>query len=250
MIPRAGFFTSSPPTLNHRLPSPAARKEALVLLAGLMAIVLWDAIGLDLPLARWFGSPSGFALREHWFMTQVMHEGARWLSWGVIGWLLVGLAWPTGFLRGLPRRDLALWVAATLAGVIAMSLIKHASRTSCPWDLAEFGGVAQYVSHWTFGVRDGGSGRCFPAGHAAAGFAHVAGWFALRHHHRRAAQLWLAAALVAGLVLGIAQQVRGAHYLSHTLWTAWICGLVSWGAFQMAWRLKAATAAVNPRGRS
>jgi len=24
-------------------------------------------------------------------------------------------------------------------------------------------------------------------------------------------------------VLGLAQQWRGAHYMSHTLWTAWVC---------------------------
>jgi len=23
--------------------------------------------------------------------------------------------------------------------------------------------------------------------------------------------------------MGLAQQVRGAHYMSHTLWTAWLC---------------------------
>ena len=34
---------------------------------------------------------------------------------------------------------------------------------------------------------------------------------------------WLVLALVLGLILGIAQQLRGAHYMSHTLWTAWIC---------------------------
>ena len=29
--------------------------------------------------------------------------------------------------------------------------------------------------------------------------------------------------MLAGLLLGLAQQVRGAHYMSHTLWTAWFC---------------------------
>jgi len=72
-------------------------------------------------------------------------------------------------------------------------------------------------------VRDGGSGGCFPAGHASAGFAFIGGFFALRHTLPRTARRWLAGALAAGLVLGLAQQVRGAHYMSHTLWTAWLC---------------------------
>jgi membrane-associated PAP2 superfamily phosphatase len=37
------------------------------------------------------------------------------------------------------------------------------------------------------------------------------------------ARRWLWSAVIAGLVLGLAQQVRGAHYMSHTLWTAWLC---------------------------
>ena len=29
--------------------------------------------------------------------------------------------------------------------------------------------------------------------------------------------------LIAGLALGLSQQMRGAHFMSHTLWTAWFC---------------------------
>jgi len=43
------------------------------------------------------------------------------------------------------------------------------------------------------------------------------------------ARRWLAAALAAGLVLGVAQQLRGAHFMSHTLWSAWLCWVVAWG---------------------
>ena len=34
--------------------------------------------------------------------------------------------------------------------------------------------------------------------------------------------------LLAGLLLGLTQTVRGAHYPSHTLWTAWICWTTGW----------------------
>lgn len=35
----------------------------------------------------------------------------------------------------------------------------------------------------------------------------------------------LALPLTLGLVFGIGQQLRGAHFLSHDLWTAWLCWL-------------------------
>jgi len=96
------------------------------------------------------------------------------------------------------------------------------SHTSCPWELTDFGGLAHYASHWS--VRpDGGAGRCFPAGHAASGFTFVGGYFAFRHSDARTARLWLVGALAAGLALGLAQQWRGAHFMSHTLWSAAVC---------------------------
>jgi membrane-associated PAP2 superfamily phosphatase len=35
-------------------------------------------------------------------------------------------------------------------------------------------------------------------------------------------------AVLAGLILGLSQQMRGAHFMSHTLWTAWLCWTVGW----------------------
>ena len=192
----------------------------LVLLAG---VLLWDATGLDLPLARWAGTAQGFAWRSSPALVLWLHEVPRALSMLLVLLLGAGVLWPWGFLRRLPRRERVQLVLSILGAIAASTLVKRVSSSSCPWDLAEFGGVARYVSHWSWGVRDGGPGHCFPAGHASAAFGFVAGWFVLRRAAPDLAARWLLAALVAGLVLGLAQQLRGAHYLSHTLWTAWIC---------------------------
>src|SRR6218665_1232109 len=61
--------------LRHASAAPARPGAAL---AGVLA---WDAGGQDLALARVFGSAGGFALREQWFLTQVLHEGARRLGY-------------------------------------------------------------------------------------------------------------------------------------------------------------------------
>ena len=189
----------------------------------LLALVLWDAGGLDLPLARWAGSMQGFAWRSSPALVLWLHEVPRALSILLLVLLGLGTVWPWGFLRRLARRD-RVQLAASILGAIALTtLVKRFSDSSCPWDLAEFGGMARYVSHWTWGVRDGGPGHCFPAGHASAALGFVAGWFVLRRAAPGMATAWLLAALAAGLLLGLAQQVRGAHYMSHTLWSAWIC---------------------------
>ena len=215
------------------------RRLVLWTLAALAACILWDIGGLDLALARWFGTPSGFAYRDHWLFSGVLHRGARRVAWTLQFALVLAVWWPVGVLRKLSRADRVGMLVASMAALLVTSLLKNASSTSCPWELNEFGGVARYVSHWQWGVADGGEGICFPAGHASAAFCFVSGYLALRSTAPRAARLWLAASLAAGAVIGLAQQVRGAHYLSHTLWTAWLCwvvALASWYLFQMASR--------------
>jgi membrane-associated PAP2 superfamily phosphatase len=140
--------------------------------------------------------------------------------------LLASIRWPVGFMRALAVRERVQFAASVLASVMAVSLVKYASHTSCPWDLQAFGGVARHVSHWLWATSDGGPGGCFPAGHASAAFAYLGGYFACRRTQPSVARAWLVGSLAAGLVLGVSQQLRGAHYMSHTLWTGWICWAV------------------------
>lgn len=207
-------------------PSPA--RLLVWTVVSLFCLLAWDASGQDIQVARLFASASGFALRDHWFLVRVLHEGARNTAWLVMLALAVAIWWPFGVLRQMERGQRVQLVASTLLAVLLINVLKYASTTSCPWDLTEFGGVAQHISHWALGMADGGVGHCFPAGHASAGFAFVSGFFVLRQHQPRAARWWLVAALAAGLVLGGAQQLRGAHFVSHTLWTGWLCWTINW----------------------
>ncbi len=203
------------------------KPEFAVLAAGLVMLLVWDASGLDLVLAGWFGAAHGFALRDAPWLFYGLHEVPRFGAWLFVLALLVSIWKPFGPMLRLDRAGRA-WLAGTIVlSLLAVSLVKSSSTTSCPWDLQQFGGSAPYVSHWMLGVRDGGGGRCFPAGHASAAFAWMAGWFAFCRYDRSVARGWLAGAVAMGLLLGLAQQVRGAHYMSHTLWTAWICWAVA-----------------------
>jgi len=194
----------------------------------LVLVLAWDVSGLDLPVAALSADAGGFYLRANWFLINVLHEAARFISWAAVAVLLVAVFRPFGPLRQISRLRRVQFLASVVLSVSAVTLIKHFSRTSCPWDLREFGGMAQYVSHWAWGTSDGGPGRCFPGGHASAAFAWLGGYFALRHGAESAARRWLLLVAPLGLVLGVAQQLRGAHYTSHTLWTALICWTVGW----------------------
>lgn len=188
-----------------------------------MLVLLWDFSGLDLWMAHWFGTSKGFALEAHWLWRDALHDKIRHWPWLLELVLLISIGLPFGNLKKISRARRAQLGLTTLAALLVVSGIKTFSNTSCPWDLQYFGGVANYVSHWALGVKDGGNGGCFPAGHASAGFAFIGGFFAFRHSVPKSAWRWFAGAMLVGLVLGIAQQVRGAHYMSHTFWTAWLC---------------------------
>ncbi|WP_423596339.1 phosphatase PAP2 family protein [Roseateles sp. MS654] len=203
------------------LPFPGLRRGWLIALAGLAALLLWDAAGWDLSVVRLFADAHGFALREHWITSGLLHQGGRWMATGWAVVLVINAVrplWP-----GLTRRERWGAVIVTALSLALIPLLKHGSTTSCPWDLAEFGGVAHYVSHWRFGVTDGGPGHCFPSGHASSAFAFFSVFFMLRRAYPAQARAALGAVLAMGVLYGFAQMARGAHYPSHTMWTAWIC---------------------------
>lgn len=209
-------------------PLPRHRAALLATAISLALVLAWDLSGLDMWLASVVSTPAGFPLRNQWFLTHVLHTGARNLSAVCLVLLAIGTVRPFGALRELDTRRRLWLLAAVGGGMMLVAGIKRLTLSECPWELSAFGGTLPFVSHWDWGTMAGTKpGHCFPAGHASAGFAWMAGWFAWPRH-ARAGRRWLVAGLVAGLVLGLAQQVRGAHFMSHTLWTAWICWAWAW----------------------
>lgn len=212
------------------------RHDGWWLLAGLLVLVAWEASGADLWLAQRYGDAAGFAWRDAWLTSSVLHSGGRWLAWAVLA-LLVWDATrtnPSGPTRpGPTRRERLYWLGASVAGLVLIPTIKRFSSTSCPWDLLPFGGTAPYVPHWWLRVVDGGPGHCFPSGHAVAAFAFFGVYFLWRPYRPTLARAALAAVWTLGLLFGWAQLARGAHFLSHTLWSAWgcwaICTAAAWG---------------------
>ncbi|MDZ7910044.1 MAG: phosphatase PAP2 family protein [Gemmobacter sp.] len=202
-----------------------------------LCTLAWDAGGLDLPVMRLIGTPKGFAWQHHPLLEGVLHDGGRCLStlaylllWG---WALA----PAG--SGPSRRE--RWAVLTLVtlSLLSVGLAKHASRSSCPWEWREFGGTAVYTSHWKLWASDGGTGRCFPGGHASSALAFLAlclPWLCPPVVGRSAAngRRWLRVVLVAGGVAGLTQTLRGAHPPSHTLWTALLCGGIALGGWRLA----------------
>jgi membrane-associated PAP2 superfamily phosphatase len=222
----------------------ARARDLLVTLAALVTLLWWEASGWDLVVAGWYGDARGFALRDAWLTRTVLHDGARVLSGLALAWVAV-LAWRgDGSTMARPQR--LAWLGAVLAALIAVPALKRLSLTSCPSELDPFGGRFDYVPHWLLTVADGGPGHCFPSGHAVAAFAFLPLYFQWRDERPRLALAVLATVLGLGALLGWAQLARGAHFPSHTLWSAWLCWTI--GALAARWMHTHSAAADHRRG--
>ncbi len=211
------------------LPSPFLKRHpwplTLVLTGGTLA---WDLSGLDQTAMHWLADGGGFALRHHWLLERVLHDGVHDLALAAYLAMLLMVWRPLGALRrltGWQRLEIACGISL---GLVLVGLFKGLSRTSCPWEVAEFGGLVPYVSHWAWNLADGGPGHCFPGGHASSAYAFLAvglPWLEGNPDQQRLGRALLRSVLLTGLLLGLAQTLRGAHYPSHTWWTALVCWL-------------------------
>lgn len=203
----------------------------------------WLPIAIFLPLALFLGftrfdytlahalfydaGAARFIGRENFWTNEVLHTGGRWavrlVVAAVLAFWIAALARPG--LRPY-RRPAGYFVAATVLSVGFVGLLKTLTGVPCPWSLTEFGGTL--ASAELFEPRPPGwtSNQCFPSAHASSGYALLALYFVFREHHKILARLGLTVGILVGLVFGIAQQSRGAHFLSHDLWSAFLVWMV------------------------
>ena len=120
------------------------------------------------------------------------------------------------------RRVLTVFVVMAGAAAFVVQTLKGASVHSCPWDINTFGGHAMWFPLFETINNVSGPGRCWPGGHASGGFAIIAGYFALRESKRQLARWALVIGMALGIVMSLVQMVRGAHFLTHNLWSVWL----------------------------
>jgi membrane-associated PAP2 superfamily phosphatase len=184
-------------------------------------LAIANALFFDASSNHWRGA-------SNWWIDDVVHTGGRWLVRAVV--VLALAQWVATFfegsLRGL-RRPAGYLAVAILSTVGAVGLLKTLTNVDCPWDLQAFGGSFPYVQ--LFGARPAElrEAQCFPAAHASSGYALMALYFVAYERSRKLAMIGLAAGLMLGLVFGIAQQARGAHFVSHDLWSAFLAWIIS-----------------------
>lgn len=120
------------------------------------------------------------------------------------------------------RRALFLFVLMASCSELLVQILRATSMHSCPWDINEFGGQAQWFPLFSVMDKISGPGHCWPGGHASGGFSLLAAYFAFRECKPQFARAFLVFSLLLGTVMSVVQMTRGAHFLSHNLWSLWM----------------------------
>ena len=196
----------------------------------LLAMSVFSILNIDFTLADFLYRLQGntWAWKEAFITQDILHKGGKWLSLAMGLAILLLLILSTMVTRLKEYRTPLLYLfSATLLSALLVATIKHLVSMECPWDLIRYGGDRGFIGLLDIRPPSVPASACFPAGHASAGYTWIALYFfftAIRPHWRWAG---LALGVGLGLTFGITQQFRGAHFLSHDLWTVMICWTVS-----------------------
>lgn len=215
-------------------------KIALLLCCALLLLVwLQQCTGLDIAIEDWYFDPvsQNFPWKNSWFAKDLMHGYLKYaltiLGVAIIAFCLIDIVKPIKKISTSLRVKLRFVALSAITIPTLIAYFKSLSSAHCPWDVAQYGGHYPHTLLFESLPASFKAGHCFPAGHASTGL-----WLAafcifwLPHAPRKALFVFLFG-LTVGFVLGWVQQMRGAHFLSHTLWSMWIASAIIFGQLML-----------------
>lgn len=212
------------------------RVLAIFAISALALLFVFNITEIDHQItAVYFKAELGvFPLRNAEFYEFWMHAVLRKALW-LLPLLATGLMMRSAFKSGwsLATKRWLWLLLAQLAAALCVNLLKSHTSPICPWDTLRFGGKLMEPA-FAF-TTQAHSGHCFPAGHPSGGWALLAWAYFLLESRPGWSRIVLCLVLVLGALMGWVQIARGAHLLSHVLWSLWVCWLVIWLAYQFGW---------------
>ncbi|OTG66768.1 phosphatase PAP2 family protein [Acinetobacter silvestris] len=194
--------------------------NVLALAFTMLILIFYFPVGgaIDMHLIQPFIDASGsFPYRDNWYLVHINHKIFKNILIAV--YLAFLILWLASFK--IQRLKTKRWLYGYMFFVCILStsvigILKSQSAHACPWEMTQPTTLG-YI--WNFSATNG---HCFPGGHASTGFALLTGFFVYRLVQPKLAYAFLGLGLVIGFILGWGQMMRGAHFLSHNLWTGWI----------------------------
>jgi membrane-associated PAP2 superfamily phosphatase len=219
--------------IKQRLEIGFFQKSLLWLAISLIVILLIGQLtDLDLIIEDYYydAKLGIFPWDKTWFAHYFMHEHVKAViirsGQFIILIMLIDALKPWSKISEFMRVRLRFLAIASLLVPAAVRTVKQFSVLHCPFEIDRYGGDSPFIRLLDSFPALVKNGHCFPAGHATTGL-----WLAaicvfwLPHDTSKATKMFFMG-LSIGIILGWVQQMRGHHFLFHTLWSSWIAALV------------------------
>lgn len=199
-----------------------------IIFFGLM--VLFHESFIDERVASLFFSSGDWVYRNNFFLEKILHKGGVIFSTAI----LVGILAYAIFVMITKPQDKKLrdYLVFSFSGAIITILVvfflKRSSTFPCPWDSIGFGGGVTRPGILQMFSPLLSKERCFPGGHSSGGYGLLSLYFGYLFIYGKRNLATLLPGVIIGVVFGLTQQARGAHFLSHDMATIFISILSSW----------------------
>lgn len=222
-------------------------KFTILLGISLLILIVYFPVGgaVDLYLIQpWMDQFGHFIFKNNWYLVELNHHVFKNLL--IIVYLSFFILWCASFkLTRLKLKQwhygYMFWVSILSIGLIG--ILKAYSIHACPWNMVHT------TTKGFIWVYSSNHGHCFPGGHASTGFALITGYFVYRIVQPKLAYFYLFSGLFLGFMMGWGQMMRGAHFLSHNLWTGWIIltlNVIIYACFYLKLRPQKISHILNP----
>ena len=201
-----------------------------VILLSLM--LLFHETSFDHKISTLIYSPSSnWIYRNNFILEKIFHKGGVIFS----SMILVVIAIRLLLLKIKARpeqkkqRDyLCFILISTIMSILIVFLLKRITTIPCPWDTVGLGGDKQVPHLWEMFSPSLPKGGCFPAGHSSGGYGLLSIYFGHNYIYGKKRFITLLPGVIIGIIFGLTQIARGAHYPSHDLATILISIFSAW----------------------
>ncbi len=210
-----------------KIPFRRSIEILLIVVFALLIMFLFHYSRTDLFVSGLFYSPQTlWPFRDHFIFENLLHKGGVWVTVIVFLWIIYKLVRAYKQKRNV-HLSLLMLVSSSLT-VALVAFLKKYSTFPCPWHTDVFGGEQKIVGFLKLFSSELPNGHCFPAGHSSGGFCFLSFYVVsfLLTGKRNFKQLTIGLSL--GIIFGLTQQVRGAHFLSHDMATIAISIFIPW----------------------
>ena len=207
--------------------------DSALMFSAMLIIAVGNYSNLDLALAdSMFDSARGQFPAGAGALTGSFQSGMTLLAAAAILLAIWDAVRP---MRWCASRRSALRVVALSAVLVPLSidLLASLSGASCPTDVLRYGGLEPYARLLETVPAHASAAQCLPATQTSLAWWLLALPLFFWPRQPRVAALAAGIMLLCGLGFGWLQQLQGAQFLTHTLWSAWIASFLIYLLYQL-----------------